>query len=598
MTIRAITGLAVFNLAVLGVGAGLLWGLGALRWWTDLVRLAGVAYLLGLASLMILLTCELVLGVPINLVTSALSLVGLAAAGLALGIGRGHARPSLRPPEWHFPRISLFVAVSLSGMVVYFEGLFRAARLSSILGEWDGWSSWVPKAKAIYFFGSLEPELLVFIPGPSYPPGLPALHAVAFHAMGSADDVTLHVQYWFYAVGFTAALAGLLAPRVRQTILVPLLMLILLAPSLVARLTWTYADLPFGYLIAIAALLLILWVEEQRSWQLAAATILLSGAMLTKREGILFAACVLLAAFATSWRERRVVWPRLAVGGLAAFALALPWRIWFMAHGLPSDAPTAGYLGAFTYPERVWPSLKLVVTTLFGPEFWLLAPVLAAVAIVLAALADAWVVSIYAVVFASAAISAAAWTTWSNAALPITQNDAVNPIVRMTGTTILALVALTPLLLERAWSGRGERRVSSRVAKPGPDAFVSRSFAAWAIVLVAGLAYPASMLAGYSGQTLPGGLPRFPSTSDCVSAPVPGKRVRLVVGYADSYPEANVLQERAVAAGLRDTQVSQDGCGRLRVFVDDLPTVAAATALMANARSADLEPTVESDLGD
>lgn len=598
MTIRAITGLAVFNLAVLGVGAGVLWGFGALRWWTDLVRLAGVAYLLGLASLMILLTFELVLGVPINPLTSAVSLIGLAAAGLALGMRRGQARPSLRPPEWYFPRISLFVAVSLAGIVVYFQGLFRAARLSSILGEWDGWWFWVPKAKAIYFFGRLEPEFLVFLPNLSYPPGLPALHAVAFHAMGSADDVTLHVQYWFYAVGFTAALAGLLAPRVRQTILVPLLMLILLAPSLVARLTWTYADLPLGYLIAIAALLLILWVEERRSWQLAAATILLSGAMLTKREGILFAACVLLAAFATSWRERRAVWRRLAVGGLAAFALALPWRIWFMAHGFPSDAPTAGYLGAFTYSERVWPSLKLVVTTLFGPEFWLLAPVLATVAIALASLANAWGTSIYAGVFAGGAIAAATWAIWSETAFPITQNDAVNPIVRMTGTSVLVLGALTPLLLERAWSGRGEHRVPSRVARPGPDAFVCRSLAAWAIVLVATLAYPASMLVGYSGQTLPGGLPRFPSTSDCVSASVPGEKVRLVVGYADSYPEAIVLRERAAAAGLRGTQVSQDGCGRLRVFVDDLPTIAAATALMENARSAHLEPTFELASGD
>lgn len=599
MTIRAIAGLVVFNLTVLGVGAAILWGLGALRWWTELVRLAGVAYLLGLGSLMILLTFELVLGVPITLVTSAVSLVGLAAAGLALGLRLGHARPPLRPPEWYFPRISLFAAASLAGLVVYFEGLFRAARLSSILGEWDGWWFWVPKAKAIYFFGRLEPELLAFFPdpSPSYPPGLPAVHAVAFHGMGSADDTTLHVQYWFYAVGFTAALVGLLGPRVRQNILAPLVLLIVLAPSFVARLTWTYADLPLGYLVAVAALLIILWVEERRTWQLVAATILLSGAMLTKREGILFAACVLFAAFATSWREWRAVWPRLAIGGLVAFALALPWRIWFMAHGLPSDAPSAGYLGAFTYVERAWPSLELAVTTLFESELWLIAPVLVAVAIVLASLADAWVISIYAAVFAGAAIAAATWTIWSNPSLPFTQDDAVNPIVRMTGTTILVLAALTPLLLERAWSGRGERRVPSRVARAGPDAFVSRSLAAWAMVLVVALAYPAAMVVGYSGQTLPGGLPRFPGTSDCVAAPIPGQRVRFVVGYADSYPEAHALRERAVAAGLRAPEVSQDGCGRLRVFVDDLPTVAAGNALIAPARSVGLEPTLESDSG-
>ena len=49
--------------------------------------------------------------------------------------------------------------------------------------------------------------------------------------MGSADDVTLHLQYWFYAVGYFAAIAGILAPRVRSAIFVPLFFLILLAPS-------------------------------------------------------------------------------------------------------------------------------------------------------------------------------------------------------------------------------------------------------------------------------------------------------------------------------------------------------------------------------
>jgi hypothetical protein len=103
------------------------------------------------------------------------------------------------------------------------------------------------------------------------------------------------------------------------------------------------------------------------------------------------------------------------------------------------------------------------------------------------------------------------------------------------------------------------------------------------------------MLVGYSGSGLPGGGPRWPGVADCVTAPAPGRSVRVVVGYAESYPEANAMRERAVSAGLAGTQVARDGCGRLRVFVDDVASVAASQALVADARAARLDATVELD---
>jgi hypothetical protein len=597
VTIRAIGGLVVFNFCILGTGAGVLWGLRGWRWWTDFVRLAGVAYMLGVASLTVLLTLELVLGIPVTLATIVLSCILLVGSGLVAGRVRGHSSPALRPPGWHFPGLSLFAALFVAGIVVYLEGLFRVGRLSSIVGDWDSWAFWVPKAQTIYWSGRLEPEFLSLLPGgASYPPGLPALHAGAFHAMGSADTVTLHLQYWFYAAGFVAAVAGLLARRVHQAILFPILLLALIAPSLVERTTMAYGDIPLAYLVALAALLVVLWVEEQRIWQLAAATVLLSGAMLTKREGILFAICVLLAGFVASWKERHLVWKRLVAAGLVSFALSLPWRIWFTAHGLPSDAPDAGYLGAFDHLDRVWPSFKLVVTTLFDADLWPVLPALAIAAIVLAALGGAWRVSVYGAVFTAAVVVTTTWAIWSNITLQFTQYDATNPIVRVTSTPILAFAALTPLLLERAWSGTNVgRRVQSNAETPWRDAFVWSSRWMWAVVLLAALSHPGAMLAGYSKSGLPGGPPRFPSAAACTSTPAVGERVRVVLGYADSYPEANALRGRAVAAGLARTEVAHDGCGRLRVFVDDVPSVAASEPLLSDARRASLEPTLELD---
>lgn len=597
MTIRAIVGLFVYNVVILAAGAGLLWGLRGWRWWTDFVRLAGVGYMLGVASLSVLLTLELVLGIPITLATLLLTCAAPIAAGLVVGRARGYGSPALRPPGWRFPGLSLFAAFFVAGIVVYFETLFRAGRLASIGSEWDSWAFWIPKAEAIYRFGRLEPEFLAQLPSSqAYPPGLSTLQAGAFHAMGSADSVTLHLQYWFLAIGFAAAVAGLLARRVHQAIVYPVLLLVLVAPTIVERVAVAYSDVPLAYQVALAALLLALWLDEQRGWQLAAAAVLLSGAMLTKREGILLAACVLIAAFVATVHDRRTLWKPLAVAGAVAFALSLPWRIWFTAHGLPSDAPDAGYLGAFGYLERVWPSLELVVTTFFDPDRWLLVSVLATVSVVLAALAGAWRLSVYVTVFLGAAIAASTWAIWSNVTLPFTQEDFANPIVRLSSSPIAALAVLTPLLLARAWSA------GAPGVEPESDAhmswrrgFVSYTRWTWVLVAAAALSLPGAMLVGYSGYRMPGGSPRFPTVADCVSPPVENEPIRVVVGYADSYPEALELRSRAVAAGLDGTAVAQDGCGRLRVSVDGVESVAASEPLLSAARRAKLEPTLEWD---
>ena len=353
MSLRALAGLAIYNVLLLGIGSALLWGVGGWRWWTDLLRLAGVAYLLGVAAIMVVLTLELVVGVPITLATGVVSGTAVFLAGVGLGLRRGCSRPALPPHGWRVPGISVVAALFISAIAVFLEALFRGGRLASIRLEWDGWAFWVPKAKAIYSFGELDPEFLLAVPTwtASYPPGLPALHGLAFHAMGAADSVTLHLQYWFYAVGFVTAVVGLLAGRVRQAILFPLLLVALVMPSLVYQWISINADVPLAHLVAVAALLVVLWVVERQTWQLVSATALLSGAILTKREGILLVACVLLAGFAASVKERRALWPRLALAALGAVALTLPWRIWFTTQGLPSDGPTRRLSGQLRPPR-------------------------------------------------------------------------------------------------------------------------------------------------------------------------------------------------------------------------------------------------------
>jgi hypothetical protein len=596
VTLRAIGGLLAFNLLILGLGAGVLWGIRGWRWWTDFVRLIGVAYLLGLSALMILATLELVIGIPVDPRSILLGGTGLVVAGVVAGRRRGFTAPGIRPPGWRFPGISVFVALFVAGIVVYFEALFRAERLAGVAREWDSWALWLPKSKALYLSGTLDPEFLRLLPQlPSYPPGPATIQAGAFHAMGSMDTTTLHVQYWFIAVGFAFAVIGLLAPRVHHAILFPTLLALLVAPSLVDWVTTIYADLPMGYLIAVAALLLILWIEEEESWQLAAATVLLAGAMLTKREGMLFAVCVLLAGFVASFADRRQLWPRLFAAALVALALVLPWRVWFTAHGFPATGSDTAYDGVVSDLDRLWPALEISLRTLFHRDLWHFAPLLGVAAIVLALLSGAWRLSVFAGTLLLACIAAVTWVLWVNHVLALIHEDWA--LRRLTGTTFLVLAVLTPLLLQRAWRS-AEPAQQPLADRSAPDQLFQPSRLAWLVVLVGVLSHPAAMLVGYAGSGLPGGWPSIPDTARCVPTPVAEMNVRVVVGHADSYPKAAIMRERARRAGLLDVETSQDDCGRLRVFVDDVPSGEAAQALLAEARASGLSPTLERDTDD
>jgi len=580
VTVRAIVGLTGLNFVVLVVGVSVLSAIRPWRSWVDTLRLAGVGYLVGVSSLFTVLAAELVLGVPIRPSTFALTSACLAGAGVWSArrrANRGLERSGGLPPG--LPSIG--VAVFVGAAAVYYLALFRAARLSDL--SWDVWASWLPKAKAIYFTGGLDPALLASLPGPSYPPGLPALHAVAFHAMGSADATTLHLQYWFLGVGFAGAVIGLLTTLVRPVLLCPLMLLLLLMPDIRNRATDLYGDVPLGYLVALGALLVLLWIRERDSWQLVTATILLGGAMLTKREGILFALCIVVAALVATYRERRQTWPRIVAMGAAAFALALPWRVWFMLESLPSDAPEEGYLGVFDHLDRAWASHELVLRTLFDYDLWLLVPTLAIAAIGLAFVAGARREAVFAAAFLVTAAVGSAWTFWSNPSLDIGVEEGL--VNRVVGTPALALGAMIPLLLELAWRGRAGIAIAEDVgrarARTGPVAV------AMGVVVALIVAYPAITVAK--------GGPRFPSPEDCVLAPVSGQKVRVVFGYRATLPEAIALRDRALEVGFEGTEAAQDGCGRARVSVDGVPSIAVGQEVVAAARTVELDPALELD---
>ncbi len=453
MSVQALAGLVGLNLWILVVGLSLLFALREWASWSEVLRLSGLAYLLGLAVLGVAWVWELVGGLPLSFGTIFGTGVAIGGAAIAAGRRLGRrlpARPVARRPR--LPDLPLEAAVFGGVSIVYLEALFRAGRLAGLY-EFDAWSFWIPKAKAIYFFGGLDPQFFRELANPSYPPFVPVLEAAAFHFMGGADEVTIHLQFWFVLVGFVAAVVGLLSRRVPAVLLWPMLLMTLATPHLVGHALQPQADVALDVFVAAAALLLGLWLLDRLRWQLWSAGLLLAAAMETKREGYLFAACIIVAALVATRRELRALWPALLTTGVLAGAAGIPWRVLLAVRDLGGGGPEAGGTGLFSHLGRAWPSLRLALSSLFDFDIWLIAMPLVLLALVGAFAVRAGILATYVAGFYVLGVAGLTWSTWAFPSLPITKNDALNPIVRLTGSLVLAVPALVPLLLAFAWRG-------------------------------------------------------------------------------------------------------------------------------------------------
>ena len=112
-----------------------------------------------------------------------------------------------------------------------------------------------------------------------------------------------------------------------------------------------------------------------------------------------------------------------------------------------------------------------------------------------------------------------------------------------------------------------------------------RLWVAAAIVAVPLLVYPLVSLAD--------GAPRFPSRADCVRAPAEGHPIDLVYGRFDSPVEAAALLDRVLHVGFTGTEVLPDNCGRWRVVLSEIPSIAIGEEIQAEAAMVDLHPWLE-----
>ena len=573
MSASALAAVAALNALYLAAGGSFLWVTRGADTWIDVVRHLGLAYVVGLALTGLVWNFGLILGAPFSL-AMVLAVPVVLTLGLLL-LGRARRRSVPRGGRLAGGRPLVVTAVGIAAAGVLLEALFRSARLPGLY-EFDGWSFWIPKAKAIYFYGGLDEQFFTGLPGASYPVLVPTLDAAVFHVVGSADVVVPHFQYWLFAVGFVWALVGLLAERVPPWILWPFVLLLLVAPRIGDRFKVTEADLFLDELFVLAAVLIALWIVDSGRWRLVLATVLLCAVVNTKREGLLLASVLVAVALATTAREWRVRWPSIGILALVVVAAAVPWRVWYVSRNVQGESGSHGLLreGAL---DLVWPSLRRSVEVLLDPGYWDLIVPLFVGALVLAALARVGRLAVFFGLLAALVLGGGVWATWNFSLTGAGFVLGGNFVIRYMGAVVLLCVAGAPLLLSAAWPqgstdprGEGPRRIGLAAA----------------IVAVPLLAYPAAILAA-------DGLPRFPSRDECVRPAVRGQPVDVVFGRTDDAVSATDLRDRIVSVGFPGTEVVPDGCGRWKVVLEKVPSLDVARGVQREAATVDLAPTLE-----
>jgi hypothetical protein len=371
--LRPLLGPIAIHGALLVAGLGILRAFGVVRQ-GSLARwaaAAGLAYLCGVAGVMLISIVVLVLGGPFEIKTFAIVCAALALP-LCLEVPNGRRflvlprLPAVR--EWPLER-QLGAATLAAFGVFAIVGIFSVGNWP--VDEYDAWNLWSRKAELLF----LDPHLpLAFFksaayygggnaPGnlhSDYPLVLPLLEDIHLRGLGRQDVRQVHEVFWLLLIAFVWAVRFLVA-RISGAA-VSALVLCGAAMFVSGTVLTAYADVPMALFLGTGVLALGLWLEFGAASYLCMAMLLLGGAAGIKNEGLLGAAAALLIALIVVLQRReRAQFRRLLLGAAGFGALAVaPWRLWLSAHGLKGELP----LGKGLNPgfladrfDRVWPSM-------------------------------------------------------------------------------------------------------------------------------------------------------------------------------------------------------------------------------------------------
>lgn len=457
-----VLGVLVLNLLFLLAGSGVLWAVRGWTTWREWRALGGVAYMCGLCSVSVLATLIPIYGGGLSAGVILALVAGVGVIGVLVGVAKRRPLPvreSVRPPL----DVVALVPMAVTGVLLAL--FFRVARIEPMT-SWDAWAFWTTKAKAIYYFGGLDPTIFRQT-WPSYPLLVPVLDAMNFRFMGSADTTALGVQWWLLAVGFVWAAAGLLRrvapPRITWTFLA----LFAALPQLDDRLLERTADWPLDVFFGLAACAALAWVMTSESWLLAVFGLALAATLSTKREGQLLAVCLVIATFLARPSRRRA----LAIVGIAIIAVVpdLLWRQWWSSRHLAADTPPGGLVHAtFANLGYAGSAFDLVARLLFDYHLWLgVAPLALAAGVACLGQRDRRAPIFFLSLFVLGFVGWA-WENWAyvTAGYPITSDPSVNPTNRTVASLIVLSMVAAPVLVGQLLADRAPREAAQAATAP------------------------------------------------------------------------------------------------------------------------------------
>jgi hypothetical protein len=353
---RALVGFLALHAVLIATGFAFLRasGLVPIRCgWRAVIAALGPSLLAGAALVVLILIVLMVIGLPLTLVSA--GLVCLACVGASEVIAKRRTDPDAPPTNlrrrtsWSSPTAWVAVVGLLVASVYAIVGAFVLGRLPTVLDDARIWSL---RGLTLTYYHGLQPEIFQSQAQsgghPIYPLFQPGLESLLFQAMGSPQLRFMHTELWLL---FGAAIwtAGYLITRSAhrfipgRSVWVGALALLALTPAAIHNIAMGYADITGSVMVAVGAVALAFWLDEDRLGYLALATVLLAAAANTKDEDLTAAILVLVVGGVTSLLRRRasqtgsIARSRLlplAVAVLGFAALVLPWRIWIGAHHL------------------------------------------------------------------------------------------------------------------------------------------------------------------------------------------------------------------------------------------------------------------------
>lgn len=439
--------LVAVNALLAAAGAGLLALIGLVRTRRDLARMAGAAWLAGLAAAGIVGAILAPLGVPVAWV---LFLVPAAAAAGWWPVLSARGSPSRTPPGPTGGTANGLAAALLAAITFAIGAVALWAYAVAPLDEYDGWALWGLKARALAALGSADPQVFAssaYVGAHlEYPLAIPVLYALPLTVAGTFDSNLIVMQSLLVGIAGIAALWSLLRDRVRPVVLWAWLAAIAATPAVTEQLGTGYADLQLALFVAAGVVCLARFAEQGDGAYLALGTLFLAAAALSKNEGALFATAAILATLAVA-RERR--WSVLLCGACIV-AVLVPWHLWAAVHDLTSSdydlgsSLDPGYVAGRIGRARLtieWFWHRVVLS-----GNWVTLPFIVAATVAVGVVARRSQAAVLAAIFATLAF---AGLTWIYVISPIGVDDYLNSNgVRVIASILLGTAALGPVIVE------------------------------------------------------------------------------------------------------------------------------------------------------